>query len=366
VAAGLWVACAVGAQAATDLARYVNPFIGTDGTGHVFPGAIRPFGMAAPGPDNAAGGWDYTSGYQYRAPKILGFSNTHISGAGIPDLGDVLLQPSGGERWDTQTTDFSSGYDKRTESASPGHYAVTLKQHGVRVELTATQRVAVHRYTFSRPGTVQVLVDLQHGLQFGDQPRVTDSRVQHQAREGDISGTVTVKGWTERELSFVIRFSTGFKSIQTLPARAGEKAARLLLSFDLGSRRTLHARVALSLVRRIVRSFYGDGPDGIIGNDDCGQLSAWYVLSTLGLYPVQPGSGHYALGAPQVRAARLQLGAGRSLELRAPGLGPRRPYAAAAWLQVKGRPPQRLDPTAVPHAALVANGILQWQMQRWP
>ena len=128
--------------AEASLTRYVDPFIGTDGTGHVFPGATRPFGMVAPSPDNAGGGWDYTSGYQYRAPRILGFSNTHISGAGIPDLGDVLLQPASGTPWTLASTDFSSGYRKSTETARPGYYAVTLRDHAVRVELTATQRVA--------------------------------------------------------------------------------------------------------------------------------------------------------------------------------------------------------------------------------
>jgi predicted alpha-1,2-mannosidase len=242
------VGLACGAQAGPDLARYVDPFIGSDGTGHVFPGATRPFGMVAPSPDNAGGGWDYTSGYQYRAEKILGFSNTHISGAGIPDLGDVLLQAAAGSAWNAQTTDFSSRYDKTSESASPGYYVVTLKPLGVRVELTATQRVALHRYTFVRPGRAQVLVDLQHGLQYGELPRVTAASVQQDAAAGELSGTVAVKGWTEREASFVLRFDPPFLKAETLPARAGEKAPRLLLSFDLGRRRRLEARVALSTV----------------------------------------------------------------------------------------------------------------------
>jgi len=246
--AGLLLAPATPLRAAADPARLVNPFIGTDGTGHVFPGATRPFGMVAPSPDNAGGGWDYTSGYQYRAPKILGFSNTHISGAGIPDLGDVLLQPAAGSRWNMASSDFASRYDKRTETAAPGFYAVTLKDHGVRVELTATQRVALHRYTFQRAGRVQVLVDLQHGLHYGDHPRVTAASVQHDAAQGAVSGTVAVNGWTGREASFVLRFNRPFTQAQTLPARPGEKAPRLVLDFDLGAGRVLEARVALSTV----------------------------------------------------------------------------------------------------------------------
>ena len=246
--AAMCLAASSPAPAAQDFTRYVNPFIGTDGTGHVFPGATRPFGMVAPSPDNAGGGWDFTSGYQYRAETIMGFSNTHISGAGIPDLGDVLMQPASGQRWTTTTQDFASRYDKKTESARPGYYAVTLKDHGVRVELTATQRVALHRYTFAKPGRVQVLVDLQHGLQFGDKPRVTAAAVQQDAALGEVSGTVAVKGWTEREASFVLRFNRPFAKSETLPARAGERAPRLLITFDLQQARTLEARVALSTV----------------------------------------------------------------------------------------------------------------------
>jgi putative alpha-1,2-mannosidase len=118
VAFAAWVLA--GAAGAASFTRHVDPFIGTDGTGHVTPAAAVPFGMLMPGPDNAGGGWSYSSGYQYRAPKILGFSNTHISGAGIPELGDVLLQPASGQRWSAATTDFASGYAKASEAARPG------------------------------------------------------------------------------------------------------------------------------------------------------------------------------------------------------------------------------------------------------
>ena len=141
----------------------VDPFIGTDGTGHVTPAASVPFGMVMPGPDHADRGWSYSSGYQWRARRTLGFSNTHISGAGIPELGDVLLMPAAGLRWTPQTGDFAAVHDKRSERAAPGRYAVTLPGHGVQVALTATPRVALHRWRFTRSGTVQVLVDLQHG-----------------------------------------------------------------------------------------------------------------------------------------------------------------------------------------------------------
>lgn len=241
-------ACAAGL---TDL---VNPFVGTDGTGHTFPGASVPFGMVAPSPDNADRGWDYSSGYQYRAPRILGFSNTHISGAGIPELGDVLLQPVSGTPWTTATTDFSSRHDRRQERARPGNYATVLTDHRVRVELTATARVALHRYTFAPGREAQVLVDLQHGLLFeggnasGSFTRVTRSEVALDAGAGELSGTVHSRNWVEREASFVLRFSRPVARAEILPPRPGERAPRYLLSFALEGAPVLQARVALSTV----------------------------------------------------------------------------------------------------------------------
>ena len=233
---------------AGSLTGYVDPFIGTDGTGHVMPGASMPWGMVAPGPDQAGGGWDYTSGYQYRTPTLLGFSNTHISGAGIPELGDVLLQPAYGLRWNALSTDFATQYDKASETASPGYYAVRLPKHAVKVELTATGRVALHRYTFDRKGRVQVLLDLQHGLLYGDGPRVRSAQAHVAAEAGEVSGTVHTRGWTEREASFVVRFDRPIAAQLQLPPRPGELGPRYLFSFDLGDDRTLQARVALSTV----------------------------------------------------------------------------------------------------------------------
>jgi predicted alpha-1,2-mannosidase len=230
------------------LTRYVSPFIGTDGTGHAFPGASRPFGMVVPSPDNADYGWDYTSGYQYRAKKILGFSNTHISGAGIPELGDVLLQPTSGTPWSVATADFSSRYIKSSEHASPGYYTARLSDHGVKVELSATQRVALHRYTFNRAGMAQILVDVQHGLRFVEGPQVMRSEVSVSPSADEISGTVASRNWVERETSFVLRFSQPAVQVDTLPARPGEKAPRYLLTFKLNADRVLQARVALSTV----------------------------------------------------------------------------------------------------------------------
>ena len=239
---------ALNVASAESLTRYVDPFIGTDGTGHAMPGASMPWGMVAPGPDMATTGWSYTSGYQYRTPTMLGFSNTHISGAGIPELGDVLLQPAIGTRWSASTTDFAGKYDKTSEAAHPGYYTVRFPGHGVTVELTATSRVAFHRYTFADSGRVQVLLDLQHGLLYGDGPRVKSAQSMVDAKAGEVSGTVHTRGWTDREASFVVRFDRPIVAQQQLPPKPGELAPRYLLEFDPGDRRVLEARVALSTV----------------------------------------------------------------------------------------------------------------------
>ena len=228
--------------------QYVNPFAGTDGTGHAFPGAVVPFGMVAPSPDNADRGWDYTSGYQFKNPVILGFSNTHISGAGIPELGDVLLMPSQGREWNTETKSFSARKSRQSEKAEPGYYKVELPSHQVQVELTATQRVAMHRYTFSKPGKVQVLVDLQHGLHFNEPHRVKEAQSSVNANASEVAGTVHSVAWVDRQTSFIVQFDRPVVQFEALPMLVGHKAQRYLLTFDVDSSRRLEAYVALSTV----------------------------------------------------------------------------------------------------------------------
>jgi predicted alpha-1,2-mannosidase len=229
------------AQAGGSLTRYVDPFIGTDGTGHTFPGPCRPFGMIQPGPDNADTGWDYTSGYQYRAPRILGFSQTRASGTGIPELGDVLLQPCADPR-----DDLSSAYDKASEVARPGYYAVRLTENQCFVELTCSLRVALHRYRFGRAGRVHVLVDTHHRLRFLEDARVTAASVS--ARADGVDGTIDSSNWTTRTMAFALDFDRPVASVRELPKRPGQIAPRFLLGFDVGDDGLLQARVALSTI----------------------------------------------------------------------------------------------------------------------
>lgn len=228
--------------------QYVNPFAGTDGTGHTFPGAVVPFGMVAPSPDNADRGWEYTSGYQFKNPNILGFSNTHISGAGIPELGDILLMPSQGRDWHPKTKSFSARKSRQSEMAEPGYYKVELPRHQVRVELTATQRVAFHRYTFEKPGKVQVLLDLQHGLHFNAPHRVKQAQSFVHQQASEVTGTLHTVAWVERQTSFLVQFDRPLIQVELLSPLDGHKANRYLLTFEVDTSRRLEVRVALSTV----------------------------------------------------------------------------------------------------------------------
>ncbi len=223
-----------------DYTQYVNPFIGTEGTGHTFPGPCLPFGMVQPGPDNVDRGWDYTSGYQYRDSIILGFSQTRANGTGINEFGDVLLQPFTERRQDG----FGETYLKETEKASPGYYTVTLSNR-VQVELTCTERVALHRYTYPS-ANAKLLVDLQHGLRFLTDSLVLESDVRIEDRQ-TISGYCHNRNWVDRKYFFSIRFSQPFTRADKLPRKAKEAAPRYILQFDLKDR-ILQTKIALSTV----------------------------------------------------------------------------------------------------------------------
>src|SRR6478672_10371379 len=117
-----------------DLTRYVDPFIGTGGNGHTFPGATMPFGMVQLSPDTRLTGWDGCSGYHYSDHLIYGFSHTHLSGTGISDYGDILLMPTVG-KLSLSNRDYASGFKHQDETARPGYYSVKL-DNNVLVELT--------------------------------------------------------------------------------------------------------------------------------------------------------------------------------------------------------------------------------------
>lgn len=225
--------------------RFVNPLIGTDGTGHTFPGPSMPFGMVQPGPDNQDYGWNHTSGYQYKDTFLLGFSQTHLSGTGINEMGDILLLPINPKRVSEKNV-----YDKATESANLGYYRVT-KKDGVKVELTCSERVAFHQYTFPEQ-EAQVLVDFQHGLRFvfeENDPKglVLESDITFE-NDSTISGYCYTDNWVKRKYFFSLTFDHPIARTTELPQKANEKAPKYLLDFVLAASKTLKVKIALSTV----------------------------------------------------------------------------------------------------------------------
>ncbi len=185
---------------------YVNPMIGTDGHGHTYPGASVPFGMVQLSPDAGIRGWDWCSGYHYSDTVIVGFSHTHLSGTGCADLGDILFLPTVGS--DALDSLPHSAFSHEHESASPGYYSVELLTHQIKVELTATERVGFHRYTFPKADSAVVVVDLGYGND--DTPMETMVTVENPTT---ISGYRISSGWAKKQyIYFVAEFSEPFAS----------------------------------------------------------------------------------------------------------------------------------------------------------
>ncbi|MBR9974656.1 MAG: glycoside hydrolase family 92 protein, partial [Bacteroidetes bacterium] len=143
-----------------DPASQVDPFLGTGGHGHTFPGATMPFGMVQVSPDAGTSGWDWCSGYHASDSAVIGFSHTHLSGTGCADLGDVLLLPT----TSTNTLDrrWRTPYDHAHEEASPGYYRVLLSD-GIEVQLGASRRCGVQLYSFPAADSMLVVLDLGYG-----------------------------------------------------------------------------------------------------------------------------------------------------------------------------------------------------------
>ena len=259
----------------------VNPFIGTGGMGHTFPGAAAPFGLVqlSPDTDTILFSYDgtynpavyrYCAGYQYGDSTIVGFSHTHLSGTGHSDLGDVLLMPvTGPLRLNPGTADdpgggYRSRFSHEREEASPGYYAVTLDDYDIRAELTVSERVGLHRYTFPETDVARVVLDLVHGIYNYDGKVVWASvRVESDTL---VTGYRQTRGWArDRRVYFAMAFSRPIASYglrndekpvyrgfwrrwnedENFPERAG-RAVKGHFDFDMRGGGTLLVKVALS------------------------------------------------------------------------------------------------------------------------
>lgn len=168
----LLTACGTsGKQSASDYTAYVDPFIGTGGHGHTFPGPVLPHGMIQAGPDTRINGWDACSGYHYSDSLINGFTQSHLSGTGCADYGDFLIMPTVGKQEidpqiDTlQNRPFASEFSHADEVAVPGYYSTFLKRYGVKAEITSTERAAIYRFTFPQSDDAGFIVDLDYSIQ---------------------------------------------------------------------------------------------------------------------------------------------------------------------------------------------------------
>lgn len=220
--------------------KFVNTFIGTDGTGHTFPGPSMPFGMVQPGPDNSIEGWNHTSGYQYKDTLLLGFSQTRFSGTGIGEMGNILLLP-----FDEKKATLKNSYFKTSEKASVGYYTLT-KKDAIKVELTCSERVAFHKYTYPSQ-EAKLLLDFQHGIQFLNDSLVLENDIKIE-NNTTISGYCKTKGWVTKKYFFTINFETPFSKIQEIPKGKKQNAPKYILDFNLSKNKIVQVKIALSTV----------------------------------------------------------------------------------------------------------------------
>lgn len=220
--------------------KFVNTFIGTDGTGHTFPGPSLPFGMVQPGPDNNIEGWNHTSGYQYKDTLLLGFSQMRFSGTGIGEMGNILLLPINEKK-----SKLKNSYFKSSEKASVGYYSI-FKKDDIKVELTCSERVAFHKYTYPNQKG-QLLLDFQHGIQFLTDSLVLESDIKIE-NSRTISGYCKTKSWVTKKYFFTLTFETPFEISEELPKEKKQNAPKYILDFQLPKDKVLQVKVALSTV----------------------------------------------------------------------------------------------------------------------
>lgn len=196
------------------LCSYVDPFIGTGGHGHTYPGATLPFGMIQLSPDTRVNNWDACSGYHYSDRTILGFSHTHLSGTGVGDYGDIRLMPTIGELLldpgdeKVTKTGYRSHFKHSTEIAYPGFYSVFLEDYNIEVQLTSTMRAGFHKYTFPQSNESNIILDLKNGI---SNETIIESSLEI-INNRTIRGLRRSKGWGKNQyVYFYAEFSRPFK-----------------------------------------------------------------------------------------------------------------------------------------------------------
>jgi len=255
--------------------EYVNPFIGTGGDGHTYPGATVPFGMVQLSPDTAMKhfkeSYKWCAGYLYSDPTILGFSHTHFSGTGHSDLGDLLIMPTVGKLQTVPGTEenpdsgYRSRYSHDHEEASPGYYWVFLQDYDITAQMTTTTRVGFHKYTFPKSDNAHFILDLNHTIyNYDDKVTWTKIRVENNRL---ITGFRQTRGWADtRYFYFAVEFSKPFDShgfhqgdrfpyhfktpqgyIMNVPEISGKKLTAFV-NFKTEAKETIYIKVGISAV----------------------------------------------------------------------------------------------------------------------
>lgn len=199
------------------LINYVDPFIGTGGHGHTYPGATLPFGMMQLSPDTGIEGWDWCSGYHYSDNSIMGFSHTHLSGTGATDYADILFMPTVGVlkflpgSKEKPGEGYRSRFKHENEKASPGYYSVYLDDYKVKAELTVSMRSGLHKYTFPKTLDANIIIDLKHGLDSDSEAMIKFTGMNR------VEGMRKSHGWAkEHTVYFAAEFSKPFTSYGTV------------------------------------------------------------------------------------------------------------------------------------------------------
>jgi predicted alpha-1,2-mannosidase len=284
-------ASAIGAEP-PDILVLVDPFVGTGGHGHTYPGATVPFGMVQVSPDTHTSGWDWCSGYHYSDTSIMGFSLTHLSGTGIGDMLDVLLMPTAGplqlEPGTREQPDsgYRSRFSHEQEKASPGYYSVRLADTGIGVELTATERVGLQRYTFPASDAAHVVLDLDHRIEAdGWRSAILDSAI-------EVRGDDTIVGWrritrwaVDRHVYFAARFSKPFAAsgllVGTEPKpglrQARGKRLKAWVDYRTSAGEAILVRVAISptSVEGALRNLEAEAPRADFDGARTAAAGAW-------------------------------------------------------------------------------------------
>jgi len=219
---------------------YINPFIGTGGHGHTYPGATVPFGMVQLSPDTRKDSWDGCSGYHYSDSVVFGFSHTHLSGTGVGDYGDIRLMPMVGELktepgYDDPESGYGSHFLHERETARAGFYAVHLVDYNIYVGLTVSERAGFHKYLFPKSDEAHIILDLKESV---TSEKIIESNIQI-ISDTEVSGLRRTEGWAaDQYVYFYAEFSKPFKTFGIVKdglkdeAKAEAKAKDLKAWFD--------------------------------------------------------------------------------------------------------------------------------------